>query len=57
MTPYTIENKGKYQCEFRWNTSTVNHIFSIWQVSEMTVIKSDHYLATHASQQLFIGKL
>ena len=34
MTPYANEIKGEYQCGFRRNRSTVDHIFSIWQICE-----------------------
>jgi len=34
MTPYANEIIGEYQCGFRRNSSTVNHIFSIRQILE-----------------------
>ena len=34
MTPYTNEIIGEYQCGFRRNRSTVDHVFSIRQVLE-----------------------
>jgi Reverse transcriptase (RNA-dependent DNA polymerase). len=32
ITPYEIEIIGEYQCRFRSNRSTVDHIFSIRQI-------------------------
>ena len=34
MTPYANEIVGEYQCGFRSNRSTVDHIFSIRQILE-----------------------
>ena len=34
MTPYANEMIGGYQCDFRRNRSTVDHIFSIRQILE-----------------------
>ena len=34
MTPYANEIIGEYQCGFRRNRSTFDHIFSIWQILE-----------------------
>ena len=34
MTPYANEIIGEYQCGFRWNRSTVDHIFRIRQILE-----------------------
>ena len=34
MTPYANEITGEYQCGFRRNRSTVDHIFSIRQILE-----------------------
>ena len=34
MTPYVNEIIGEYQCDFRRNRSTVDHIFNIWQILE-----------------------
>ena len=34
MTPYANEIIGEYQCAFRGNRSTVDHIFSIRQILE-----------------------
>ena len=34
MTPYANEIIGEYQCGFRRNRSTVDHIFSILQILE-----------------------
>ena len=34
MTPYANEIIGEYQCGFRRNRSTVDHIFSIRQILE-----------------------
>ena len=34
MTPYANEIIGEYQCGFRRNRSTVDHIFSIWLIFE-----------------------
>ena len=34
MTPYANEIIGEYQCGFRRNRSTINHIFSIRQILE-----------------------
>jgi hypothetical protein len=34
MTPHENEIIREYQCGFRRNRSTVDHIFSIWQILE-----------------------
>ena len=34
MTPYANEIIGEYQCGFRRNRSTIDHIFGIWQIFE-----------------------
>ena len=34
MTPYANQIIGEYQCGFRRNRSTIEHIFSIWQIPE-----------------------
>ena len=35
MTPYANAIIGEYQCGFRRNRSTVDHIFSIWIILEI----------------------
>ena len=34
MTPYANQIIREYQCGFRRNRSTIDHIFSIWQILE-----------------------
>ena len=34
MTPFASKIMGEYQCDFRRNRSTVDHIFSIRQILE-----------------------
>jgi hypothetical protein len=48
LTPYAEEIIGDYQCGFRHNKSTIDHIFSIRQILEK---KWEYNKAVH---QLFI---